>query len=87
MVGSPKNLHYILCQDKRAYIDVQDFNYDFVLVDGKHRQECMEKIKSFKNWSTLMLHDAERKEYKPAMDLFKDYQQEMLINLWICKNK
>jgi len=71
---------------KDDYINVPDLEYDFILVDGVHRKECMERVKDL-NWKVLMLHDAERSEYKPMMDMFKGYKQEMLINLWICYNE
>jgi len=70
---------------KTDYINVPDLYYDFILVDGIHRKECMERVKDLK-WNVLMLHDAERPEYKPYMDMYKEYKQEMLINLWICYN-
>ena len=71
---------------KEDYIDVPDLEYDFILIDGVHRAECMEKVKNLR-WKVLMLHDAERPEYVPMMEKFKYYKQEMLINLWICYNE
>ena len=87
-VPENKNFIYKLCQEKEEYMEAPEFHCNIILVDGIYREELLEYY--YENdylWDILLLHDAERARYTPYMDLFKDYEQEMILNLWCCYNE
>lgn len=55
-----------------------DYNlYDFILIDGKFRKECLElSVKNAKKEAIILLHDATRYEYFSWVNL---YQHKILI--------
>jgi predicted O-methyltransferase YrrM len=80
-----------------TYSDLKDYvefpskfgNFDFVLVDGRARKDCM--IKAYQlitDDAVVILHDSNRQYYHEAFELykhqviFKDYQKDC-YGLWI----
>jgi len=81
---------YAYAPEKDRYINgpAHSIHYSFILVDGIYRKECMERARNNLSWDRLLLHDAERKRYKPYMDAFGDeYKKYFVRNLWICEKR
>ncbi len=68
---------------------LSNIHYSFILVDGIMREECLKQVRNNLSWDLLLLHDAEREEYKSWMDKFDDkkYKKSFVRNLWMCKRK
>jgi len=84
------NVKYMFKPDKNNYVNdpPSDIHYSFVLVDGVHRKECLERAREELSWDRLLLHDAERERYKPWMYEFGDnFSSYFVKNLWICERK
>ena len=82
-------------EDFRDYIeypDQQNILYDFILIDGRARVDCLNKSKEMLNENGIvMLHDANRPQYHHA---FKQYKNGFLFSdqrfasggIWIGSN-
>lgn len=66
---------YPLKEHKRMYIQTPlelSSEYDFVLVDGLYRNDCVEAAAQVLSQNgSIVLHDAYRPEYLPAMSIFE----------------
>jgi predicted O-methyltransferase YrrM len=50
---------------------VQYKDYDFFFIDSRRRRECIQKVFNImKNDALVFVHDAQRPEYRPAINLF-----------------
>ena len=61
-------------EDFKDYIEVPDnsIKYDFIIIDGRARNECLLKaIKIINEGGIILLHDANRKRYHKYLDKFK----------------
>lgn len=68
-----------LLQDKNDYINI-DGEFDFILIDGIYRQECLQrafKVLSTSPQARIILHDSGRKEY---FDWYKDYPHKIIFD-------
>jgi hypothetical protein len=85
------NVEYVLAKTVDAYVNwppsVQ--HYSFILVDGILRNRCLERVREDLSWDILLLHDAEREEYKLEMGRFSEnkYNTHFVKNLWVCEVK
>ena len=75
--------------DDYVYKPLSNIHYSFILVDGIMRKECLKQARNNLSWDLLLLHDAEREEYKPWMDKFDDkkYKKSFVRNLWMCERR
>lgn len=71
------NTRVVLVKDKKNYTEPIG-KYDFILIDGLYRKECLHKAMEMLNpGGFILLHDSERLEYKdwindfPSILLFK----------------
>lgn len=78
-------------EDFKDYIEVPDdgTRYDFIIIDGRARNECLLKaIKIINDTGIILLHDANRKRYHKYLDkihfqsLFLDYRHSA-GGIWI----
>jgi len=60
------------------YLKADLSSYDFILIDGKYRKECLDlSVKQAKKEAIIILHDAMRYEYK---DWVNKYPYKKLID-------
>ena len=81
MVG---NTRVVLVKEKKHYINPEG-RYDFILIDGLHRKECLHKAMTMlKPGGSILLHDSERLEYK---DWVNDFPNLCLVKGEIPEDK
>ena len=71
----PENAEIILKQDMSEYINYPrtQAKYDFILVDGEHRDACLEvAFDVAKKNAIILLHDCDRKESFKMMKKYED---------------
>lgn len=65
-----------------AINDEPDESFDFVIVDGRVRFECVRRaMPKVKRGGLLLLDDADRKRYKPAVALLDGWEQHDFTGL------
>jgi len=68
----PANSEIALAEEKQAYLNSISFfeqKYDFIVVDGIHRNECMDLVPDFLTpHGVVILDNSERPEYAPAIE-------------------
>ena len=75
-MGKNTKIHLIPKEQKENYVKLKRV-YDFILVDGLYRKECLcEAVKHIKPNGIVLLHDACRLEYK---DWVNDFANETII--------
>jgi hypothetical protein len=66
----PSNATCFYCPDKMLYLDFGG-PYDFILIDGSHREACLDKaMEIIKQGGIILLHDADRLEYAGWIDKY-----------------
>lgn len=64
-------------EDKIDYVDYPNDVFDFILIDGKRREECLAKAyKLIVNGGIILLHDSARPHYK----FINKYDHEVLCD-------
>lgn len=58
---------------------IEDESLDLVLVDGRHRVECIRAVKSkLKPGGHIILDDSDRTAYEESFEILKDWQKSMI---------
>jgi predicted O-methyltransferase YrrM len=66
----------LLKEDKGAYLSIKG-KFDFILIDGLYRDECLEKaFDLITKDGTIILHDSGRKAYS---DLYSKYPHKIIF--------
>lgn len=72
----PQNVRIFLNATHDGYLDIIE-KYDFILIDGLYRDECLKKAFDLLNEDgSIILHDSGRKAYH---DWYKDYKHEIIF--------
>jgi len=76
-VSNKVKINTFIIESDPYYIDcIEENKYDFILIDGLYREECLEKaMKVAKQDALILLHDSGRKEYQAFI---KKYEGEEL---------
>lgn len=78
------NTRVVLVKEKKYYINPEG-RYDFILIDGLNRKECLHKAMSMLNpGGFILLHDSERLEYK---NWINDFPSILLVRGEIPEDK
>lgn len=74
----PFNVSLNLETDQEKYVDALGrFDFDFILVDGQWRKECLYAgLKKLNENGILLLHDADRKDYNEWVN---DFPNKVLV--------
>lgn len=71
-----RNVHLYLepVLERYPYVKCRQDIYDMIFVDGREREKCLiESKKRIRHGGVIILHDAERQEYKSSINSF-DYK-------------
>jgi predicted O-methyltransferase YrrM len=86
--NKPNSKNYKLILEERPYSNkvldyVGEKKFDIILIDGRDRVLCAEKVKdSVKDNGILMLDNSERLRYKPIYTMLKNWKLEESFCQW-----